>query len=804
MTLALVVPVTLALPVVSAPAASPHPVKPIVQHLHLAGIDAAGLAAGAAAAPATESRNAVVTAAVVVPGRLAVLTGELSARRFRLLGVTWKGTDPTRVDVRTRTNGIWSGWQTLDPTDDTPDAGSAEGRQARRGVEPLILPGSDGAQVRVATATGDAPAALSLDLVDPGTSAADGSMTATPAPASSAAAAASVPAIVTRAQWGADESLRGAPEYNATIKVGFVHHSASPNSYWQKSGWTMADAARDIRSIYAYYTGSMGYRDIPYNFFVDQAGRIYEGRYGGVDKPVTGAHTGGFNTDTFAVAALGNMDIASPTAAMTDSIARILAYKLDLTHRDPHGSAVLTSVGGGTSRYGPGVKVVVPTIAGHRDVGATACPGRYLYPALPAIRNAVVRYQGAALYNPVASTSAGVVGSSAVTLSATVPGIQSFKLTVRAQCLGGMVVRTIDAGWTSSHLSGAVTWDGKTDTGVAAPVGRYDLLLESASATTGTARPISFTYDLVASTGAGLTCPQVGRLAGADRYSTSVAIGRAAAPASRTVVLASGEPSHLVDGLVAAPLARSLHAPLLLTAAASLPPSVLADLTARHVTTVDIVGGESGVSTAVETTLTGLGATVHRISGADRYATSVAVAAALGATAPAVVVASGEDGHLVDALAAAGPAASTGRPILLVRGAAVPPSVVTALTDLHVRSTVVVGGVGAVSAAVFDQLPGATRAAGADRYSTSIAVADAFVGVVAPTAIAFGSAADSHLVDALAGGALGRLELLGGISGPTSGQAAWVRAHVVTSAWVLGGTAGVNDTGLVTLAAAVG
>ena len=56
------------------------------------------------------------------------------------------------------------------------------------------------------------------------------------------------PVIVTRAQWGADESLRsGLPPYSP-VKMAFVHHTASGNDY------TPADGPAIVRGIYAYHT----------------------------------------------------------------------------------------------------------------------------------------------------------------------------------------------------------------------------------------------------------------------------------------------------------------------------------------------------------------------------------------------------------------------------------------------------------------------------------------------------------------------------------------------------------------------
>lgn len=805
---AIVATVATLLPVTSAPAAQPQPVPPALQQVPVAGVDPAALAdleatsAGPAAATAGPTTDPSTQGSATATGRLAALTRAQATRPFRLVGLTWDAghAAPTGAAVRTRVAGAWGPWEPLEVSDDGPDAGSPEGRGARQGAQPLLVPGADGVQLRVDSADGTAPPGLRLELVDPGSSRADGAVVATPPAA--AAAAASTPAIVTRAQWGADESLREEPRYMATVKVGFVHHSASSNSYWQTSGWTAADAAKDIRAIYAYDTLGLGYADIAYSFLVDLAGRVYEGRAGGASRAVQSAATGGFNTDTFAVAALGNLDTASPTSALVDGISRIVAWKLDLFHRDPYGSSVLTSAGGGTSRYSAGQQVTVSTISGHRDVGSTACPGRYLYPTLATVRAKAKEYQGAALYSPVLAAASGLQGSATARVTTSVPGAQDWRLTVRAACAGNAAVRTT-TGTTSGAGPLVVTWDGRTATGGWAPVGRYGLLLESWSATTGTARSASFTFDVLAPGAGTLTCPNVGRLRGADRFATSVAIGRASAPSARTAVVVSGEDGHLVDGLVAAPLARAKGAPLLLTTAGSLPASVVADLQARGVTRVWVVGGSSVVSPAVESALRGLGAEVTRLQGADRYATAAAVAREVGSAGTAVV-ASGEDEHLVDALAAGGAAAGAHRPILLVRHDAVPEPTAQVVRDLGLRGVTVVGGTGSVSDAVAADLPGAYRAAGADRYATAAAVATAFRSLVDPSRVVVSSGVGTNLVDALPGGALGQLTLLTAPARLSEATRAWVAGQAVSTGTVLGGTAAVSDSALLDLAQAVG
>ena len=114
------------------------------------------------------------------------------------------------------------------------------------------------------------------------------------------------PTIFTREQWGADERMRdGRPSYGS-ISAGFVHHTVNANDY------SRDDVPGMLRSIYAYHTQSRGWSDIGYNFLVDKFGRIWEGRYGGVARPVVGAHTLGYNDDSFAMSAIGNFETARP------------------------------------------------------------------------------------------------------------------------------------------------------------------------------------------------------------------------------------------------------------------------------------------------------------------------------------------------------------------------------------------------------------------------------------------------------------------------------------------------------------
>jgi hypothetical protein len=159
----------------------------------------------------------------------------LETQEFTVAGVSWDGEslDPLAVEVRVREDGAWTAWQTLQPNDEGPDRGTEEYARASSvtATDPIVSAGADAVQVRLDTVEGTPPEGLEVVVIDPGTSAGDAT-TSQSAPLSSAGAATAQPTIVSRAQWGADESLRGCgPSYSSSLKAATIHHTAGTNSY---------------------------------------------------------------------------------------------------------------------------------------------------------------------------------------------------------------------------------------------------------------------------------------------------------------------------------------------------------------------------------------------------------------------------------------------------------------------------------------------------------------------------------------------------------------------------------------------
>jgi hypothetical protein len=233
------------------------------------------------------------------------------------------------------------------------------------------------------------------------------------------------------------------------------------------------------------------------------------------------------------------------------------------------------------------------------------------------------------------------------------------------------------------------------------------------------------------------------------------------------------------------------QAPILLTPVNSLAPETKAEIEAVSAHTVIILGGTAAVGEDVEAELVDMGLTVERLKGATRFGTAAAIAerVAPGGSYTAVV-ASGMD--YPDALAAASYAGSLDYPILLVEKGKVPEETTLALENLGVSETVLVGGSAVVSNAVMDELPGATRVSGANRFATSVALAQHFNPSLENIFVASGRG----FADAITGAALaarlgsGLLLVDKDVSPAVSG---YLSSNEVGSVYILGGTGAVSD-----------
>ena len=291
------------------------------------------------------------------------------AQPFDMLGLHWIGTGS--VEYRTRSpSGRWRSWHTA----------SADDRSGGWRDGDLDW---TGASIGTAFRTrGDVRRLRSYEL--------ESRVLAEPVRAT---ASAGTPPIVTRAAWHANEEIvRARPRIAARLRLAIIHHTANTNDY------TRAQSAALVRGIEAYHVLANGWNDVGYNFLVDRFGTVYEGRGGGVDRNVVGAHAQGFNVGTVGVALIGNFSHASPTTAARDALVKLLAWRLDVAHLDPRSRVLYTS--SGNYKFRAGRTVTLRAISGHRDTGPTECPGARAYALIPAITQRVAATGLPKLYSP--------------------------------------------------------------------------------------------------------------------------------------------------------------------------------------------------------------------------------------------------------------------------------------------------------------------------------------------------------------------------------------------------------------------
>jgi len=183
------------------------------------------------------------------------------------------------------------------------------------------------------------------------------------------------PPLITRAEWGA-EAFIGTPSRLANPDFRFMtfHHAAGYSAETLEEGLAQVYAIQDL------HQNVRGWSDIGYQFVIDRAGRLYQGRpfldgstsLSQVPELALGAHVGGANSGNIGVSMLGcyhppegSFCEQEPTQASIDTYVTLFAFL--------------------SERYG-----IEPTlIRGHRDFSSTACPGNNNYALLPQVINDV-------------------------------------------------------------------------------------------------------------------------------------------------------------------------------------------------------------------------------------------------------------------------------------------------------------------------------------------------------------------------------------------------------------------------------
>ncbi|MFI9405711.1 N-acetylmuramoyl-L-alanine amidase [Nocardia sp. NPDC052316] len=333
---------------------------------------------------------------------------------FSVVALTGADLTSTKALLRARqTDGTWGPWFDTEPVDTRRTDRTAPG--GKTGTEPIYVGTTNAVQMLVtrkpaAAAVDDAavdpanppaprtddPAQLSgVDLtavlIDPGRGAIDSALHKVAAPVPGGG-----PKVITREGWGADESIRcEEPTYDdGPGKDGLggitVHHTAGRNDYSRE------ESAGIVRAIYTYHAQTLGWCDIGYNALVDKYGQIFEGRAGGLNRAVQGAHAGGFNENTAGVALMGNYTSEEPSEESIEAMGEFIGWRAKIAGLDPVGYTTMYSEGTEFTSYAYGQAVKLPIVFAHRDVGNTSCPGDAAYDMMDRIREIAASVAGGA------------------------------------------------------------------------------------------------------------------------------------------------------------------------------------------------------------------------------------------------------------------------------------------------------------------------------------------------------------------------------------------------------------------------
>ena len=121
-----------------------------------------------------------------------------------------------------------------------------------------------------------------------------------------------------------------------------IHHTAST-------------AKETVEQIHNFHKNNNGWAGIGYHFYIRKNGTIYRGR----PEEYIGAHCENYNSVSLGICCEGNFEIEQPTNEQLKSLSELIQYL--------------------KKKYG-NVQVV-----GHRDLNATACPGKNLYSKLGSV-----------------------------------------------------------------------------------------------------------------------------------------------------------------------------------------------------------------------------------------------------------------------------------------------------------------------------------------------------------------------------------------------------------------------------------
>lgn len=306
---------------------------------------------------------------------------------FDLIGLAFQSASHGVAVLRTLKTAGWTDWVETEQGDrDGPDPVAAQASQtepATLATNPIWVGEATGFDVRFPADATDVAVHLVRDIANPA-----GELAVKAANDSVGTSAAPIwpMGMHARSEWGA-RAFKIHPGMGNPLKgvqMVVIHHTAQANDY------TQAEVPAVVRGLQAYDMDVRHYDDLGYNVMVDRFGGIWEGRGGGLDQAVVGAHALGMNQVATGISIMGNFVDVDPPAEVIDAIAKVAGWKLALDGYDPLSSV---TIGAEQDQGHPAhpLPLTTPRIVGHRDVGQTECPGR-IWNYLPTIRIKAAAY----------------------------------------------------------------------------------------------------------------------------------------------------------------------------------------------------------------------------------------------------------------------------------------------------------------------------------------------------------------------------------------------------------------------------
>lgn len=515
-------------------------------------------------------------------------------------------------------------------------------------------------------------------------------------------AATNKPDTVSRADWGADESLRYTngkevwPREYRTVTHMVVHHTDTSNSD--------TNYKATIRAIYAYHAkptsqGGRGWGDIAYNALIDPNGTVYEGRIGRdgevLSEGVVGGHAYSFNYGSFGVSMIGNYDEKALSSNAYNSLVQMLAYTAEYWGIDPLAKENFVRNYEYDDPTVPKVDYNIPTLTGHGMLprAATRCPGVYIKNDLQSGRLAtdvktamqssenVERLDGANRFAVSANVSKEMesVGASSSTVLIARGDLYTDALS------GGPL-----AGKSSSPI--LLTTTSSLPTEIKGEISRRQ---PSKAIILGGTGSVSTTVENQLKN---LGVTTVERIAGPNRFAVSASIAEKvmAGNTGDTAVIASG--LTFPDALSVSGVAGKNKMPILLVYNDRIPAEIQSFINNHpEITKYVIVGGPGTVSDTVKNTLAQSGKSVTRLGGANRYEVGINIANYFNLD-PATTIFARSD-NFADALSGGPLSTAVGGPILLTPSSRLDGSVEAYLKahQAELENAYILGGIYSVS-----------------------------------------------------------------------------------------------------------